>query len=64
VTVSIYDVIGRLVTVLVDRDFEKGRFKTRWDGKNRNGESVESGVYFARMRAGSHTAVRKMVLLH
>jgi flagellar hook assembly protein FlgD len=51
------------VKVLVDRDFKRGEFKTTWDGKNSNGKTVGSGVYFALMRTSNYKAVRKMILL-
>ncbi|MBI1923095.1 hypothetical protein HYR99_02480 [Candidatus Poribacteria bacterium] len=47
----------------------RGRYLTRekaayWDGRNRVGETVASGVYFYVMRAGSDfTATRKMVIV-
>ncbi len=63
VCIDIYDVTGRKVRVLVDRKAEMGTFQATWDGRNNNGELVESGVYFARMAAGSYSAVRKMILL-
>ena len=34
-----------------------------WDGNNENGESVASGVYFYRLRAGDYTATKRMVIL-
>ena len=63
VTIAVYDVTGRKVRVLVDRVFQMGAFETTWNGKNTAGESVGSGVYFARMETCGHKAVRKMVLL-
>ena len=34
-----------------------------WDGRNTNGESVSSGVYFYRLQAGDYSQTRKMVIL-
>ena len=34
-----------------------------WDGRNANGESVSSGVYFYRLQAGDYSQTRKMVIL-
>ena len=34
-----------------------------WDGRNENGESVASGVYFYQLQAGGVSATRKMVIL-
>jgi hypothetical protein len=34
-----------------------------WDGRNQQGESVSSGLYFYHLRAGQFSQVRRMVLL-
>jgi hypothetical protein len=34
-----------------------------WNGYDRNGREVSSGVYFYRMKAGSYEETRKLVLL-
>jgi hypothetical protein len=61
--IVVYDLAGREVDVLVDRVFTSGEYQAMWDGKNRIGEQVVSGVYFARITVNDYTAVTKMVLL-
>jgi flagellar hook assembly protein FlgD len=34
-----------------------------WDGKNDVGKDVASGIYFYRLAAGQHSAIKKMVML-
>jgi hypothetical protein len=63
VRVSIYDVAGRLVRVLADREFDAGNQFVTWDGRSDGGGAVASGVYVCRMTAPGFTASRKMVLL-
>ena len=64
VTLSIYDVSGRLVRTLVDEVQEPGRsYTVVWDGRNAFGRSVSSGIYFCRLKAGTRASTRKMVLL-
>jgi hypothetical protein len=68
VSVEIYDIHGRLVRQLnVGRKpagiyLDKGD-AVYWDGKNQFGESVSSGVYFYKLKAGSFTGLRKMVVI-
>ena len=67
VTLCVYDLAGRKVRTLVDRDVESGEHKVVWDGTTDVGKRAASGVYFLRMEAAGHTdafhATRKLVLL-
>ncbi|MDD4857911.1 MAG: FlgD immunoglobulin-like domain containing protein, partial [Candidatus Krumholzibacteria bacterium] len=63
VTVKVYDVSGRLVRTLVDGAQSAGQHTVRWDGRNDNGQSAASGIYFCRMAAPKFVEKRKMVLL-
>jgi hypothetical protein len=63
VTVSIYDVKGRLVRALENGVRNAGPLYLTWDGTSNAGASVGSGVYFTRVRAGSDTVTRKIVFL-
>jgi hypothetical protein len=63
VDLSVFDVHGRLVRRLVSQTQGEGRYSVTWAGKNDNGESVASGVYFYRLHAGDFVKTRKMVLL-
>ena len=62
VTISIYDVSGRLVRTLIDGPRSPGLYKETWDGRNAGGGAVASGVYFYRLRAGTFSETKKMVL--
>jgi Right handed beta helix region/FlgD Ig-like domain len=63
VEISLYDVAGRLVTILVDEQKMPGRYQVHWDGHDRRGQPVASGVYFLRMKAGTFTETKKVLLL-
>jgi hypothetical protein len=62
-TLRVYDISGRLVKTLVDRQMPAGTFEARWDGRDARGVAVASGVYFYRLEAGAFTQTRRMVLL-
>ena len=67
VTITIYEVNGRLIRTLALGDQPAGMYQTRpraayWDGKNEVGEQVASGVYFFTLTAGEFTATRKMLI--
>jgi hypothetical protein len=63
VRLTIYDVSGALVRVLVDRDMSPGRKQVAWDGKDSMGRSVASGVYFYRLDTPTFSKSRKMIML-
>jgi hypothetical protein len=49
-SVKIYNSAGEHIQTLVDHtDQPAGSFQTTWDGKNKNGAQVASGVYILRM---------------
>jgi hypothetical protein len=64
VALRVYNVRGQLVATLVDGVLTAGVVhKATWDGQNRAGQSVASGVYFYRLVTKGYTKTRKMVLL-
>lgn len=63
VTVSIINVTGKTVARLLDRELMPGSHSVLWNGKNDNGSSVSSGVYFYTVKAGTYAESRKMLLL-
>ncbi len=63
VTLEIYNIAGRKVTVLLDSFTESGRHNVFWDGLDSNGKQMGSGVYFYRMKTADYLDVKKMILL-
>jgi hypothetical protein len=63
VSITVYDINGRAVTVLADGMFEAGSHFRVWRGKDRAGRQVPSGPYFVRMVAENHMDVQKILLL-
>jgi aminopeptidase N len=58
VKLSVFDILGREVAVLVDERQAPGAYSARFSG-----EGFASGVYLYRLQAGSFAATRKMLLL-
>jgi chitodextrinase len=68
VTISIYDISGTLIRKLELGQKKAGRYITKgqaayWDGRNRFGETVSSGIYFYTLQAGDYTATKQMLIL-
>jgi flagellar hook assembly protein FlgD len=63
VSLRIYDSTGRLVRTLVEGHRASRVFEVLWNGLDERGTPMSSGVYFCRLKIGSFTGLRKMVLL-
>jgi len=68
VTIQIYSVAGELVRKLELGYRPAGLYVSRdralhWDGRNKYGALVASGVYFYNIQAGDFTAMRKLIVL-
>ncbi|MFB6248291.1 MAG: cadherin-like domain-containing protein [Salinibacter sp.] len=63
VRLAIYDVLGRRVQVLVDGPRRAGFHRLQWQGEGPDGRPVASGVYFARLVAGSTTQTERLVVV-
>ena len=58
VTMSVYDMLGRQVSVLVDERRDAGVHEVKFEGPN-----LASGVYFYRLQAGDFTQTKRLLLL-
>ena len=58
VSLKIYDITGREVVTLVDRELKAGFYDVKW-----NASDYPSGVYFYKLTAGEFTETRKMILV-
>jgi photosystem II stability/assembly factor-like uncharacterized protein len=56
VRLTVYDLLGREVTTLVNQQLQPGTYEAEWDATN-----YPSGVYFYRLTTESFTSTNKMV---
>jgi len=63
VELTIYDVLGREVAVVVDSWQEQGSHGVVWDGTDSMGQPVSAGVYIYRLSYSEFVKARKMLLL-
>ncbi|MBU8920412.1 MAG: T9SS type A sorting domain-containing protein [Bacteroidales bacterium] len=63
VSLSIYNVKGEIVRTLVNEQLPAGYKKVAWNGKDNNGSTMASGVYFYRIVTEGLVATKKMILL-
>ena len=58
VSLAIYDLLGRQVETLLNKEKQMGLHQAIWDASG-----YSSGIYFYRIEAGDHTKTKKMILL-
>ena len=63
VKLTIYNMLGQKVKVLVNEQQMAGLKTVHWNGKDQDGDKVSSGIYFYRLQAGEYNEVRKMILM-
>ncbi len=62
-TLSVYDIRGRKVNTLINKTMNKGEHTIMWDGTDKNGSTVGSGVYFFKLDANGDSKVKKSLLM-
>jgi len=63
VTLTIYNILGRMVREWHMESVRAGIHSFQWDGLDNSGRAVTSGVYFYRMSAAQTTKTKKLVFL-
>ena len=58
VNLTVYDMLGREVAVLVNQQMKAGTYKIDWDASN-----YPSGLYFYKIVTNDFSQTRKMILL-
>lgn len=63
VSLKIYNMLGQEVRTLVNAVQSAGLHEITWDGKNKHGKAVSSGVYLYRLETGNSIQTKKMLLM-
>jgi hypothetical protein len=63
VNIRIYDLKGRLVNTLINREETAGYKAIKWAGVDDKGKAVSAGIYLYEIQAGDFRQTKKMVLL-
>ena len=58
VKLTVYDILGKEISVLVNQNLKAGKYEADWDAAN-----YPSGIYFYRISAAGFTQTRRMVLV-
>lgn len=60
---SVYNVLGQKVKVLVQGVQNPGRHSVTWNGRDSGGRRVASGIYLYRLTTGTGNSVKKLVVI-
>jgi len=63
VSIIIYDMLGKEVTTLMHSQKDAGYHIVYWNGRDKNGSDVSSGVYLYKLIAGNFAQTKKMLML-
>ncbi len=58
VTLKVYDILGKEIATLVNKEQKAGTYRVTFDASN-----LSSGIYYYQLRAGSFVQTKKMILL-
>lgn len=63
VSLKIYNVNGSVLKTLTNAYQTAGVHKVKWDGTTENGQKLSSGIYFYKLKAGSFSQIKKLILV-
>ena len=59
----VYNLKGQKVKTLAEDTFAKGEHQVIWNGIDVEGNAVSSGMYFYKLKSGSYSVAKKMLLM-
>jgi hypothetical protein len=60
---SIYTITGQKVIDLIEKSLPVGNYQAQWNGVDKSGNKISSGIYILRMDAGIHSLSRRLVYM-
>jgi len=63
VSLKIYNISGQLIKTCIDKNLPAAHHTFSWNGRDKFGDGIGSGIYFYQLKTSKHRAVKKMILL-
>jgi hypothetical protein len=60
---SIYDITGRKILDLLKKTLSSGNYKIQWNGNDKSGNKVSSGIYLIQLKVGVTSISKSIVFL-
>jgi hypothetical protein len=61
VSLKIYNLLGQEIRSLINENKTPGIYRISWDGRDRYGQLVKSGVYFYHLKSENFSQIKKMI---
>jgi flagellar hook assembly protein FlgD len=62
VSLTVHDVLGRIVRILAAETYPEGSHELIWDGRDDEERPVATGIYLCRIEANGTSRVKSIVL--
>jgi len=63
ISLEIFNLKGELVKTLIKRNVSKGIHRIIWNGTNKKGQKVNSGIYLIKLQTSGKVISQKIILL-
>ena len=63
ISILVYNILGQQIRTLTDEEYSAGYHEVTWDGTNKSGDKVSSGIYLYKIVGRDFSDSKKMVLL-
>lgn len=63
VSLILYNLCGQEIIRLVNEEQDSGYYKIFWDGRDKTGKMISSGIYIFQLRADNYVMARKLILV-
>ena len=63
VELALYNLTGQKIATLAAGEHPAGTYSFTWDGRDKSGRALATGLYLYRLRAGHRAETRKLTLL-
>jgi len=63
VRITVYNLMGNQVRMILNEDKPAGSYRVNWDGKDDHGTAMPSGIYLFELKAGGFVESKKMILM-
>ncbi len=63
VRMQVFDITGRSIKTIINREYNRGEYSYNWDLTDNNGNKVQNGMYFIKFTTKQKTINRKLIIV-